>query len=370
MPGDVEGEVEHPVHQKFAGYCGATRGYEGPPDAAGVGERRVARGVVHDGAPSRGCGRQGGTCRWAGAARAVRKGWTEAERPSEWNVVVQVVTPAGPCRAVAAGTYAGGWLAPVGRGAARSGAALATVAAGGVAEQDQFAAEGPQRYLGGVALDALLVGPLAVPRARVPVVALTAQAFAEQIEQCLLAGMDSHLAKPFTPQALLDAVTCAVEMGKARGKASVAPPHATSSYGTSLLVSTVSTLADLELPVLDMAEFDRTAAFLAPEALASYLQTIAGRGTALLDELHASGDLVHAKGTLAESAHTLSGSAGMFGFKRLAAVARRFEHAVQTAAPEASAVALHLSVTIDASLEELRNRVRAVIAATSEDIRL
>lgn len=207
-------------------------------------------------------------------------------------------------------------------------------------------------------------------RARVPIVALTAQAFTEQIEECLLAGMDSHLAKPFTPQALLDAVTDAVEKGKARREASVVPPHATSGHGKSLLVNTAFISADLGLPVLDMAEFDRTAAFLAPEALASYLQTIAGRGTALLDELHASGDLVHAKGTLAESAHTLSGSAGMFGFKRLAAVARRFEHAVQTAAPEAPAVALHLSVTIDASLEELRNRVRAVIAATSEDIRL
>ena len=75
---------------------------------------------------------------------------------------------------------------------------------------------------------------------------------------------------------------------------------------------------------------------------------------------------MHAKGTLAESAHILSGSAGMFGFKRLAAVARRFEHAVQTAAPEAPAVALHLSVTINATLEELRNRVRDIVAGTGE----
>lgn len=204
-------------------------------------------------------------------------------------------------------------------------------------------------------------------RAQVPIVALTAQAFTEQIEQCLLAGMDSHLAKPFTPQALLDAVMDAVEKGSARREVSVVPPHAISGHGKSLLINTESTSGDLDLPVLDMAEFESTAAFLAPEAVASYLQTIAGRGTALLDALHASGDLVHATGPLAEAAHTLSGSAGMFGFKRLAAVARCFEHAVQTAAPEAHAVALHLSATIDATLEELQNRIRDVIAGTSED---
>ena len=43
-------------------------------------------------------------------------------------------------------------------------------------------------------------------RALVPVVALTAQAFAEQVEDCRKAGMDNHLSKPFTPDALLDVV--------------------------------------------------------------------------------------------------------------------------------------------------------------------
>jgi len=43
-------------------------------------------------------------------------------------------------------------------------------------------------------------------RARVPIVALTAQVFAEQIEECRAAGMDSHLAKPFAYDTLLEAV--------------------------------------------------------------------------------------------------------------------------------------------------------------------
>jgi signal transduction histidine kinase/DNA-binding response OmpR family regulator len=46
-------------------------------------------------------------------------------------------------------------------------------------------------------------------RGRVPIVALTAWAFAEQVKECLRAGMDGHLAKPFTPETLRDAVACA-----------------------------------------------------------------------------------------------------------------------------------------------------------------
>jgi signal transduction histidine kinase len=44
------------------------------------------------------------------------------------------------------------------------------------------------------------------PRRHVPIVALTAQAFPEQVELCRQAGMNSHVTKPFTPDVLNDAV--------------------------------------------------------------------------------------------------------------------------------------------------------------------
>jgi CheY-like chemotaxis protein len=52
-------------------------------------------------------------------------------------------------------------------------------------------------------------------RGLVPVVALTAQAFAEQIEECRRAGMSGHLVKPFALETLLSALETAMETRRA-----------------------------------------------------------------------------------------------------------------------------------------------------------
>ena len=44
----------------------------------------------------------------------------------------------------------------------------------------------------------------------VPIIALTAQAFTEQVAACRAAGMDTHLAKPYTPDALMAALLDAI----------------------------------------------------------------------------------------------------------------------------------------------------------------
>ena len=118
-----------------------------------------------------------------------------------------------------------------------------------------------------------------------------------------------------------------------------------------------------ELPVLDPAAFERTAAFLAPQAVAAYLRTLAERGEALLRGLHAPDALARAGSDLADAAHTLAGSAGMFGFERLAMVARRFERAVQTNAAETPDLAEVLCAAIEASLQEMHSRAPASAAA-------
>ena len=62
-----------------------------------------------------------------------------------------------------------------------------------------------------------LIRKLSGARASVPIVGLTAQAFTEQVEECLRSGMDIHLAKPFTPASLAEVVARAAKLETARG---------------------------------------------------------------------------------------------------------------------------------------------------------
>jgi PAS domain S-box-containing protein len=57
------------------------------------------------------------------------------------------------------------------------------------------------------------------PRALVPIVAFTAQVFTEQIEACRAAGMDTHLAKPFTLDTLAGAISRGVAAREQRAAA-------------------------------------------------------------------------------------------------------------------------------------------------------
>jgi len=57
---------------------------------------------------------------------------------------------------------------------------------------------------------------LSTPRGSVPIVALTAQVFSEHLEECHAAGMDVHLAKPFTQSALLAALARAMRGAQTR----------------------------------------------------------------------------------------------------------------------------------------------------------
>jgi signal transduction histidine kinase/CheY-like chemotaxis protein len=54
------------------------------------------------------------------------------------------------------------------------------------------------------------------PHGQVPIVALTAQAFTEQVAACRKAGMDTHLAKPFDPDMLLATVLRVAGKGPAK----------------------------------------------------------------------------------------------------------------------------------------------------------
>jgi HPt (histidine-containing phosphotransfer) domain-containing protein len=195
---------------------------------------------------------------------------------------------------------------------------------------------------------------IAGARGQVPIVALTAQAFSEQVEECRKAGMNLHLPKPFDPDSLLAAVLRAVIPEQPRDEI-VTPGKGEPAPAIPVIGS--------DLIVCNSAAFERTAFYLPPEAVDSYLRAIAERGEALLRGLREPGALVEKGDQLADAAHAIAGSAGMFGFERLTMVGRRFERAVHAGAADSQALAHGLGAALEATLEVLRDRMRASVEA-------
>jgi PAS domain S-box-containing protein len=195
------------------------------------------------------------------------------------------------------------------------------------------------------------------PRGAVPIVALTAQVFTEQIEACRAAGMDTHVAKPFTLDTLLGAIKRGVAAAGSRPAPQARPPAAAPARQTA------GAALGADLPVLDEAALDRTAAVLKPEAVTSYLRTLAGKAEALQDDLRARGEIRGSAQKLAASAHALAGSAGMFGFDRLVFVARHFERAAKIDPVQAAAMADDLNAALQLSIDAMRTRTREAARA-------
>lgn len=191
-------------------------------------------------------------------------------------------------------------------------------------------------------------------RGQVPIVALTAQAFTDQVAECREAGMDGHLAKPFDPDTLLAAVVGAVKVGR-RHEVGPRPASMPTNMPDASTIPAIAAIpvAGTQLSVLDPKAFERTSAYLTPETVASYLRTIATLGEALLRKLRDPDALTQNNDELAEAAHKLAGSAGMFGFERLAAISRNFERAAQSGAAEAPALADALCAAIEATHQEI-----------------
>jgi signal transduction histidine kinase/CheY-like chemotaxis protein/HPt (histidine-containing phosphotransfer) domain-containing protein len=189
------------------------------------------------------------------------------------------------------------------------------------------------------------------PRGRVAIVALTAQAYDEQVADCRAAGMDGHLAKPFTPAALLHAVETAVASSQARATARSAGDIAHDiAVATSAEAMAVEP-SDAPLPIFNPSTYDRLAR-LSPTKVATYLDNLAARSTTLQRALLASSPAVPSD-DLANMAHVIAGNAGLLGFHRLGEHTRRFEAAIRSGAPDRSHRTADLLETLDASLDAM-----------------
>jgi hypothetical protein len=102
-------------------------------------------------------------------------------------------------------------------------------------------------------------------RGRVPIVAMTAQAFVDQITECHKAGVNSRLAMPFDPATLAAAV--AAGPGHSQG------PHPVSVPNTNPAAALIAVMGS-GLMVFDLISFERTTGFLEAGVVASHLRTI------------------------------------------------------------------------------------------------
>jgi PAS domain S-box-containing protein len=187
------------------------------------------------------------------------------------------------------------------------------------------------------------------PRGRVPIVAVTAQAFTEQVAECRKAGMDGHLSKPYDPAQLLAAVMSAAALRVKPERQAQQLSSRPEPRRSSAVVPGVPAIGE-DLLVVNQQVFERNAALLKPEAVARYMKTIAEGVQSLLCGLREPDALTRTGGELSDAAHALAGSAGMFGFERLAALGRRFERAMQTGAAETPALADGLAAALEATL--------------------
>ena len=183
---------------------------------------------------------------------------------------------------------------------------------------------------------------LPAPHGTVPVVAVTAQAFAEQIEICRQAGMDTHVSKPFTKAVLLAAVAKAVA-------APSGPPRAATPE------------RETEYPVFDHAMFDEITDSLCASEVQEHIQTLIMRCDALMRRLVSPDMPTHAT-ELVEDAHRLAGGAGMFGFLYLADAARRFERAAVSGATETAGLGTHLAAAAEATAAIMRQDLAGTAA--------
>ncbi len=206
---------------------------------------------------------------------------------------------------------------------------------------------------------------LSGPRGRVPIVALTAQAFSEQIEECYAAGMDAHLAKPFKQAALLASLERLLASRSTSGRAGpvtvepdvgkISPAHAGNTQ--CLPISALDAQTDGRPVPLNIATFDSMTAILSPEAIESYLSTIKDRGEELLRALQGLDVPACPDHTLGSAAHILAGSAGMFGFEQLAAAAQLLDHVIKAGKPVTRLLVDGLSTNLDFLVRELKGRI-------------
>jgi signal transduction histidine kinase/HPt (histidine-containing phosphotransfer) domain-containing protein len=163
---------------------------------------------------------------------------------------------------------------------------------------------------------------LPAPRGWIPIIALTAHAFPEQVAECRAAGMDGHIAKPVQYATLMQAIADAVGGVLSTWRSHSPPPPPIDAEQPS--------------PIgFDRTVFGQMCELLPRDEIATNLQLLRAQQEHILRLL----DEPSQPALLTETAHTLASAAGMFGFAALSTAARSFERALTLDAPDTDQLA-------------------------------
>ncbi|MCE9521752.1 MAG: response regulator [Alphaproteobacteria bacterium] len=173
--------------------------------------------------------------------------------------------------------------------------------------------------------------------ARVPIVALTANAFADDMRSCEAAGMNGYVPKPFRKEELLVAIAKALQGngGFVRGAISAPPQN----------------IAAIEWPVLDAFRADAGEEMLR-FLIDTYLTTTVDHLQALARATHAGANA----GDVQRIAHSLKSSSAMAGAAELSRLAAEMERRAANREPIAPADVETMTRTFDAYRGALAGR--------------
>lgn len=188
-------------------------------------------------------------------------------------------------------------------------------------------------------------------RRRLPIVAMTANAMAEDRGRCLQAGMDDYLSKPLSRRRLHDCLQRWLDHAEAATQAPRAPQATTATVPAALAPPPAvpppadehgGLSAPSHLPVLDGEVLDELRRF-AGDDVQAILGLFLSDAPLLMGELQqgaAAGDMAR----MADAAHTLKSSSANVGAAALSAVAARIEAGARDGALRLPAVAVALVI--------------------------
>ncbi len=185
---------------------------------------------------------------------------------------------------------------------------------------------------------------------RLPILAMTAHALAEERQRCLEAGMNDHVTKPIDPDALFAAI----------GRwAKPLPASQTRQRAAS---------EDVEIPTIEGVDVEDGLRRVAGsrKLYRSLLEQFVARQAGVADEIAAA--LHRGDSGLAERlAHTVKGVSGNIGIRAVQEASARVEKSVKDSRPDVESNLAQLRIVMESRVSAIREALAAAVSSRSEE---